>query len=71
MQLEDKTHWDLSGQALLKAAVHGVFAEQPHRIEEVLEGYAKPKEPEEDEAWDEEYQELWEELRVQDATNQQ
>ena len=71
MELPDgKTHLDLRGKDLLRGLVETVFRGTPDRIEPILEAYERPASAPDD-AWDEEYLELLEELCVQDVTNAQ
>ena len=69
---DDKSHWDLSQLELLEAVTKQAFAGDPDRVASILESYTKPPpEPEDDDGWDSEYEELLEELCIQDNTNAQ
>ena len=65
----ETSHWDLSGKSLLHALSLAAFDGDEARAAAVLEAHDKPTEDDGDDEWDAEYEELLEELTVQDSTN--
>ena len=68
---KDQSHWDVPQKKLLDIIIHKVFEHDATRAAEIVALYAAPapEVSEEMESWDEEYQELLEELCVQDQSN--